>query len=62
MTTVDSHSNYLCPFCKGEITKSVVEGYFGQCEACDEDFYNMELIEKSTGSFPAPAYLHWLNA
>jgi len=37
---------YICPKCECKITyEDVVEGYFGVCLECDEDFYEFELIE-----------------
>lgn len=37
--------SYFCPYCNGNITNTLLEGYFGQCEACDEDFLRIELKE-----------------
>ena len=41
---------YKCPKCGGNITfGNVSPGYFGECLECDEDMYEFECIEESSG-------------
>lgn len=34
-----------CPKCKKLLIKSKIKGYAYQCLKCDEDFYNLEVIQ-----------------